>query len=138
MLQQKASPSLPELGRPEAFYAKLIQQAEDENNSLARTVAKVAQYLTLALGPNLDWPTRVKYFDHVLHRHCLRPASREPEVIRFHQELAELVRKYAGQEALRLASEQDDNYATRLGLGGERDEIESEADIFFSDLRGTG
>ena len=43
----------------------------------------------------------------------------------FYRSLADLVRQYAGQEALRLASVEDDLYAARLAMGQTREKIES-------------
>ena len=37
-----------------------------------------------------------------------------------------------------MASAEDDNYAARVGFGTSRDEVEAEAEIFFSHLIGTG
>jgi hypothetical protein len=56
----------------------------------------------------------------------------------FYRELADLVRQYAGREALRLASTEDDLYATRLQMGSAREQIESEAEVFFCALTGSG
>jgi hypothetical protein len=56
----------------------------------------------------------------------------------FYRDLADLVRQYAGQEALRLASVEDDLYATRQALGSDREAIEAEAEEFFSQLLGAG
>ncbi len=141
MLQQpNIVPPMPEIGRPESYYAKLVKQAEIDGNHFARAAAKVGQYITAALAPGLDWAARTRYFDHSLHRHCIPPAEIEKDhsVSAFYRDLAELIRQHAGQEALRLASAEDDNYATRLGLGGDREPIEAEAEVFFSQLLGTG
>ena len=45
-------------------------------------------------------------------------------------------RQYAGQEALRLASAEDDLYAARVSMGQSREVIEDEAEVFFQRLLG--
>ena len=50
----------------------------------------------------------------------------------FYRNLADLVRQYAGQEALRLASIEDDLYAARINMGQTRENIENDAERFFS------
>ena len=52
----------------------------------------------------------------------------------FYRSLADLVRQYAGQEALRLASTEDDLYAARISMGQTREKIEDEAEEFFQKL----
>jgi hypothetical protein len=52
----------------------------------------------------------------------------------FYSGLANLVRQHAGQEALRLASTEDDLYAARLAMGQTREHIEDEAEEFFGRL----
>jgi hypothetical protein len=52
----------------------------------------------------------------------------------FYRQLADVVRQYAGQEVLRIASAEDDLYAARLAMGQERGKIEDEADQFFARL----
>jgi hypothetical protein len=49
----------------------------------------------------------------------------------FYRSLADLVRQYCGQEALRLVSTEDDLYAARINMGQTRDKIENEAEQFF-------
>jgi hypothetical protein len=56
----------------------------------------------------------------------------------FYQQLAELVRAYAGNEALRLASLEDDLYAARLSMGQSREKIEDDAEQFFQRLLSHG
>jgi hypothetical protein len=55
----------------------------------------------------------------------------------FYQQLANLVRQYAGQEALRIASSEDDLYAARVSMGQNREKIEDEAEAFFGKLLGS-
>lgn len=139
MLQQPhIFPPMPEIGKPESHYAKLARQADAEGNHYAHEVAKVGQYITLALDPRLDWLAKLRYFQHALKRHCVPPPVPDEPVWVFYRDLADLVRQYAGQEALRLASAEDDLYATRQALGSDRDAIEAEAEDFFSKLLGAG
>ena len=49
-----------------------------------------------------------------------------------------LVRQYAGQEALKLASQEDDLYAARLSMGQGREKIEDDAEDFFTKLMPEG
>ena len=110
-----------------------IQEAEESNNPLARDAAKVgvhhlgagsgkmlggqtAVFLAYAASPFQASPGRT-HRDRLLHRLGTIGA-----------------RLRLGQEALRLASAQDDEYAVRLGVGANREDIENEADQFFSML----
>lgn len=139
MLQQPhVFPPMPEIGRSETYYAKLVRHADAEGNHFAHEAAKVGQYISLALDPHLDWAAKCRYFQHAMKRHCVPPPVPDEPVWLFYRDLADLVRQYAGQEALRLACQEDDLYATRLGLGSSRDTIEGEAELFFGTLMGTG
>lgn len=139
MVQQaRTFPPMPDIGQSESHYAKLARQADAEGNIFAHEAAKVGQYITLALDPHLNWPSKARYFQHALTRHCVPPPVPEEPVWMFYRELAELVRHHAGHEALRLASAEDDIYATRIHLGANRDAVESDAELFFSDILGTG
>ena len=71
-------------------------------------------------------------------RHCVPPPVPDEPVWVFYRDMADLVRQYAGHEALRLASAEDDLFATRLALGAERDAVESDAETFFGQLIGMG
>jgi hypothetical protein len=128
---------MPEIGKSETYYAKLVHQADQQNNPYLRTVGKVGQYITLALNPHLKWEDKLKYFRHALKRHCQPPPYPDDDVWMFYQQLADLVRQYCGQEALRLASAEDDLYAARVSMGQHRDKIEDEAEIFFGKLMGS-
>jgi hypothetical protein len=139
MVQQpNVFPPMPEIGKSEAFYAQLAKQADAEGNMYAHEAAKVGQYITLALDLHLDWPAKLRYFHHALKRHCAPPPVPEEPVWVFYRDLADLVRRYAGHEALRLASAEDDLYATRICLGATREAVEADAEIFFEQLLGTG
>ncbi len=125
-------PPMPEIGLPESQYARLARHAERDGNPHAHEAAKVGQYLTLALDPNLSWEEKVKYFHHALLRHCHPPPFPDEEVWMFYQQLADCVRRTAGEEALRLVSQEDDLYAKRLALGQDRELIEEDAEAFFA------
>ncbi len=137
MIQQRhVFPKLPEIGRSESHYARIVRSADQRGDIYAREAAKVGQYVTLALAPNLDWPAKLRYFQHAIKRHCSPPPVPDEDVWVFYRSLADLVRQYAGQEALRIASAEDDLYATRLALGSDRQVIESDAESFFAKLNG--
>jgi hypothetical protein len=124
-------PPLPEIGHPEAYYAKAIRQADAAGDRHAYEAGKVGQYISLALDQHLTWEEKQKYFAHALKRHCNPPPMPDDDVEQYYKDLAELVRQYAGQEALRLSSEQDDLFAARLAMGQTREQIEDEAEEFF-------
>lgn len=139
MLQQPhVFPPMPEIGKSESYYANLARQADADGNIYAHEAAKVGQYVTLALDAHLDWPAKLRYFEHALKRHCVLPPVPDEPVWVFYRDLADLVRQHAGHEVLRLASAEDDLYATRLALGSDRESVEADAELFFSQLLGTG
>lgn len=129
---------MPEIGRPESFYAKLVHKADKAGEIHSHEAYKVGQYVTLAMDPHLTWEEKLKYFRHAIKRHCNPPPYPDDEVWMFYQQLADLVRQYAGQECLRLASLEDDLYAARLSMGQSREKIEDDAETFFGRLLGTG
>lgn len=131
---QRSLPSMPPIGRPESFYAKLAHAADKQGDVHAREAAKVGQYVTLALDPSLTWAEKLRYFTHALARHCKPPPFPDEDVWMFYQQLADLVRQHAGAEALRIASREDDLYAVRLSMGQSRDKIEEDAEEFFAKL----
>lgn len=125
---------LPVIGYPEAYYVRHIAQADLAGDQLAHRSYKVAQYVTLALDPKKPWAEKVKCFCHALKHYCAPPPDAGPEVRAFYAKLADLVRRYAGQEVLRLAAHEHESYQVRLHAGVPRAEIEEEADAFFSNL----
>jgi hypothetical protein len=129
-------PSLPDIGLPEAYYAQLARRADQMGDHFAKEAAKVGQYITLALDQNLDWASKRRYFEHALHRHCVPPALPNEQVWLFYQRMADLIRKHAGLEAMRLASKEDDHYAHLSKTGVPRHVIASKAQVFFSHLTG--
>jgi hypothetical protein len=129
---------MPEIGRPESYYAKLVKSADQQGSVHLREAAKVGQYITLAMNPGLNWEDKLKYFRHAIKRHCSPPPYPDDDVWMFYQQLAELVRQHCGYEALRLASTEDDLYAARLSMGQTREKIEDDAEGFFSKIMGSG
>jgi hypothetical protein len=125
---------MPEIGHPETYYAKMVHRADKVGDTFSHEAFKVGQYVTLAMGPHLTWEQKLKYLQHALKRHCQPPPFPDDEVWMFFRQLADLVRQYAGQEALRIACTEDDLYAARLSMGQMREKIADEADDFFRKL----
>ena len=134
MTQPREMPPMPEIGHPESYYAKAVHHADRVGDIHSHEAAKVGQYITLALNPALSWEEKLRYFQHALKRHCAPPPFPDDLIWMFYRQLAELVRQYASQEALRLASDEDDLYAARLAMGQEREKLEDEAEEFFARL----
>ncbi len=132
--QSRQFPPLPEIGLPESHYARKVHEADRVGDKHAHEAYKVGQYVTLAIDPRLTWPGKLKYFQHALKRHCVPPPLPDDDVWMFYRSLADLVRQYSGQEALRLASTEDDLYAARITMGQTREAIENEAEEFFGNL----
>ena len=100
MLQQKhVFPPMPTIGMSETYYAKLCRKADAEGNIFAHETAKIGQYVTLALEPHLEWPAKVRFFEHALKRRCIPPTLPDEQVWVFYRQLADLVRRHAGAEA---------------------------------------
>lgn len=133
-LQVHPIPPMPEIGEDERYYVDGIKRAERDNDKYARVAYKVGQYVTLALDPKADWATKRKYFDHCIRRHCTPPNYAQGEVRKFFNDLTALVRRYAGQEALKICCEQDDLFAARLGMGQTNDDIVDDAEAFFDGI----
>ncbi len=131
-------PPLPEIGCPESYYARLSHEADKSGDALKHECAKVGQYITLALDPAMPWDEKLKYFRHALRRHCQPQPFADDHTRAFYHALGSLVRQHAGQEVLRLASNEDDMYAARLSMGQERSQIEDEAEEFFIKVMGSG
>jgi len=129
-------PPLPQIGHPESYYARLAKQAEREGDIHLHEAAKVGQYITLALDPNIDWDAKRRYFGHAVKRHCAPPQVSSELVEVYYTRLTDLVMHHAGAEALRLASAEDDKFATRLAEGMSRRAIMEEAVDFFANLMG--
>jgi hypothetical protein len=127
-------PPMPEIGHPETWYAKKIHEADKHGEVYVHEALKVGQYVTLALDPHLSWDEKLRYFKHALKRHCQPPPLPDEETKDFYGSLAALVREHAGREALRLASLEDDMYATRKAMGQSEEDIENDAEVFFTRL----
>jgi hypothetical protein len=136
MVVMPAIPQIPEIGHAEGYYSRKVREAEKAGDDHAREAFKVAQYITLAISPHLEWPQKLRYFEHALRRHCNAPPLAADPVWLFYAELANLVRRYCGNEALKLASREDDRYADMLRQGYDRQKIENEAETFFTRLLG--
>lgn len=131
-----AYPSMPEIGHPESYYAKIAKHAEHRGDPHAREAAKVGQYVTLALDPNLQWDQKLRYFKHAVSRHCHPPDFADDSCWKFYHDLADIVREHCGREALKLACAEDEAWAKRLAMGQLREKIAPDADYFFQRLIG--
>ncbi len=138
MQQVRQLPDMPPIGRPESFYARQVQISDKLGDLHLHEASKVGQYVTLAIDPRLPWPKKLKYFDHALRRHCNPPPLPDDDVWLFYQQLRNLVRFHCGEQALRLASAQDDDFARRLTTGESRNKLVGEARQFFYDLMTLG
>lgn len=129
-------PPLPEIGRPETYYAKQVARADRLGMRHAHEAYKVGQYVTLALGSRLTWEQKSRYFRHAIRSHCNGPDLAPQPVMKFYSDLMNLVRQYAGAEAIRLASREDDAWAAQLQRGVPRADVKAEAARFFKAMLG--
>jgi hypothetical protein len=127
---------LPVIGHAEAFYVKHIQQAEAAGDTHARDAHKVGQHVTAALDPKMPWDQKLKRFTHCLQKYCATPPDSDDSVQTFYHKLAEMVRRHAGQEALRLGRAMHGEYQRRLRSGESREAIDNDAELFFPTLLG--
>jgi hypothetical protein len=134
MQRVRPLPAMPAIGQPESVYARQIQLADKTGDLHLHEASKVGQYVTLALAPTLPWPKKLKYFDHALRRHCVPPPLPDDDVWLFYRQLSDLVRTHAGEQALRMACAQDDNFARRVAAGESKRSIQIEARQFFYEL----
>src|SRR5689334_9149983 len=102
---QITMPPMPEVGHPEAYYIEKLHDAHRSHDSLLHESLKVAQYVTLALDHNLNWPDKLRYFEHAMHRHCTPPLTAADAVLKYYEQLKRLVMEHAGEEAIRVASQ---------------------------------
>lgn len=133
-LSPRVLPEMPVIGKSERFYAHKCREAERQHDHHLHESWKVGQYITLALDHHLTWDQKLRYFQHALRRHCVPPPFPDDAIWSFYRELAQLVRSYAGTEALRFASFEDDMYVARIDGGQSRQIIEDEAEVFFSKM----
>lgn len=124
-------PRMPPIGRSETYYANHAHRAQKEYDMHARDAYKVGHYVTLAINPRLTWAEKLKYFRHALDHHCMTPPYAKDDVKAFYRDLIALVRKHAGEEALRIISAEDDTFAKRINMVCNREMILDEADRFF-------
>jgi len=134
MNQAASIPALPEIGHPETYYAKRVHHADKLGDAHAHEGFKVGQYITLALDPRLPWERKLRYFQHAIQRHCTPPRFPDDQLWLFYRGLADLVRTYAGQEALRLSLAEDELYDKRVRDGILREDVEEDAALFFRKL----
>jgi len=127
---------MPEIGHPESYYSEQVRRADKMSNPHAREANKVGQYITLGLDAHLEWEKRLRYFQHALRAHCQPPPMSRDEVWSFYAELANMVRRYCGTEALKLASNQDDLWAAQVKGGMSRERLKNEATLFFHRIMG--
>jgi len=107
-VQQQASRfhPLPVIGHPDIFYVKQIESAERAGDVHALESQKVGRYITLAMDPAMPWEEKLRHLLHAMKRHCTPVEGAAPDVQAFYQRLADLVRRHAGQEALRFLAKE--------------------------------
>lgn len=127
---------LPVIGHPEAWYIRHAKEAEAAGNMHAKASNKVGQYITIGLDQHRPWEERVAAFRHALKHYCAPQSDCDDALKAFYQKLGELVRRHAGNEALRLARHKNDEFNIRLANGSHRDELTEEAETFFPQLIG--
>ena len=122
---------LPVIGHPAAYYEKHIRLAEQAGDVHARASHKVGAYITAALDPNMPWDDKLRHFCHAQERYGKPPEDADDAIRGFYQKLGDLVRRYAGQEAVKLVRHEHERYLHRLKQGATREELADEADVFF-------
>ncbi|MDB5291738.1 MAG: hypothetical protein JWL69_2979 [Phycisphaerales bacterium] len=127
---------LPVIGYPEAWYSKHIEEAHNAGDRHAQASYKVGQYVTLGLRADKSWEEKLKCFRHALKHYGVAPAESDAVLQDFYRKLGDVVRRQAGQEAIRLCRAQADAWSIRLEMGSERVVVEDEAEVFFASLLG--
>lgn len=128
-------PGMPEIGHPEMYYARGAHDAQKKGDCHLHEAYKVGQYVTLALNSKIEWDEKLRYFKHATEKHCVSPIKLPDDPTwGFYMDLKMLVRDYAGDEAMRLASLEDDRYAAMEAMGKSREQIEDMAEVFFKML----
>jgi len=123
---------MPKVGLEEEMYLKVAKRAEKAGDDLLHEVAKVGQYVTLAIRrPDEKWGKKVKFFHHALKRHCKAPEHADDITKQWFKKLSTFVKHHAGQEALRITGEMDDCFNMRLEMSQSRDDIADDAEAFF-------
>ena len=131
-------PPMPQLGLPEAYYIRRAHEASRAGDDHLHEALKVAQYIAVGADPKLRWPAKLHAFRHAIKHHCNAPSIPDDRVWEFYSNLRMLVRDACGQEALRLASHEDDVFAKQVKLGRPRGHVEEDAQRFFDELMGRG
>lgn len=131
----RALPSIPELGEENTHYGKLAHKAEKAGDLHARSVYKVAQYITLGKEA-ADWPEKLKYFRHALERHAKPRPPIDGPVFAFYEQLKDWVRREVAAEAFRLVRKEDEFYTERANQREPRFRIVSDAARFFREILG--
>lgn len=127
---------IPVIGHPESFYLKHAKEAEAAGDRHARASHKVGQYVTTALTPGMAWGEKIHRFLHALDKYCVAPANADESLKAFYRKLGDIVRRYAGQEAVTVARHKHESLLARLNTGETRDILEDEAEFFFFDMLG--
>ena len=138
MQQPLEIPPMPPIGHPESYYARQIHRADKYGQTHIRESLKVGQYVTLGIDPHLRWEQKRRYFEHAIRRHCCPPPLAPEYLWLFYMQLKDMVKQYAGQEAMKICSREDDRLAERVRLGESRARISEDARAFFRQLMGEG
>lgn len=130
-IEPRVFPPLPEMGETESFYGRKAKQADKDGDVHARAAYKVAQYIASALAPDLPWNEKLRYLEHAVKKHAVPPPPLDDEVWNYYQQLQDLVRTNAGQEALRLAQAQNETFTARSNAGEPKYKIRADAAPYF-------
>lgn len=132
-LTARGFPPMPELGHSEAYYAQRVREADRYHDRYAHDAYKVGQYVTLARIAT-SWERKEQCYRHVLKHQCHAPYNAPEDASQFYGQLAQLVRESAGMEAMKVASQRDDEWAARLAAGEPRLALLTEASNFFAHM----
>jgi hypothetical protein len=137
-LQQQAGSfhPMPVIGHPVAWYGRHIEQAEAAGDVHARASHKVGQYVTEAIDPKAPWDHKIKCFKHALKHYAVAPDAADEGLRIFYKKLGDVVRKYAGNEALHEAQRFSIEAQKRTAQGEDRAMVEDDADDFYTHLMG--
>jgi hypothetical protein len=131
----KGLPKMPKIGLPEKVYLRAHDEAKARGDDLTVEAAKVGQYVSLALrDPDASWSKKLKYFRHALKRHAQPPEHADAITKEWFAQLARHVKAYVGAEAVRLATEENERYRTRVDMGQGIDGIAEDAEEFFDNV----
>ena len=128
---------MPVIGHPAAWYGRHIEQAEAAGDVHAKASHKVGQYVTEGIDPKSPWDHKVKCFKHAMKHYAVAPPGADEHLKRFYRKLADVIRKYASNEALHEAQRFNLEAQKRVAQGGEaRAIVENDADDFYTALLG--